>query len=451
MSDVRLQVIDPQARFSCGGCTKCCTQPYAVLIEQAKAEALLRHDFSAYPQLAGAWLFADSRHAPAGYAVLAKQPGTARCIFLADDGLCIIHKELGAQAKPRNCLKYPYHVSPTYVDDRVSLDFGCPNVQSGTGAALMAQGAEISATCPTSQIPVYREAVVDLCPGVQIPHAAYELLMNRCEQILAEPDATSIWTRFAAILRLLQGAQRERHRVDGDIAAWLRSAADTTTEAETPLRPFESASRAPSPVRMMFAATLLRDVLPPDVTLAMSVWRRVRLLPRLMALAKLSGRYESRFLGREVDVDDVLGHRLEPELDPDATALLARYFRARIWQRFIVGTRLSIVAGIHQHIQDLNAVLFLARAIAQHRCARRLTRDLVAEGLSHVELNIANQPRVFDQKALSWFTGQLDSPHLALESLRLMSLPDRPTGTAAAVAVQEDREAGAGIAVGRAG
>ena len=88
---------------------------------------------------------------------------------------------------------------------------------------------------------------------------------------------------------------------------------------------------------MMFAATLLRDVLPADATLNLSLIRRVLLLPKLMSLAKLTGQYDSKFLGREIDIDAMLQHSLEPTLEPAATALLQRYYRTRIWQRFIVG------------------------------------------------------------------------------------------------------------------
>lgn len=423
MSEVRLQVIDPQARFTCGGCTRCCTQPYTVIMEQAKADALLKHDFSAYPQLAGQVLFTRSKDAPAGYVVLPKQAGTTRCLFLADDGLCLIHKELGADAKPKNCLKYPFHVSPTYVDDRVSLDFGCPNVQQTTGRPLSAQGTDVVSVCPPSKIPVYRDAQVDLCAGLQLPHDAFESLMDRCEQVLTDDNGDSIWQRFTRILRCLQAVQRERRERPDGIAAWLASeSAAVLNQPVAAPPPHASPSAAPSPVRMMFAATLLRDVLPADATLNLSLVRRVLLLPKLMSLAKLTGRYDSKFLGREIDIDAMLRHPLEPDLDPAATALLQRYFRTRIWQRFIVGTRLSVVAGFHQHIQDLNAVLFLARALAHHQGAPRLTESLVAEGLSRVEFNIANQPRVFDQKSLTWFTGQLDNPVLALDSLRLMAL-----------------------------
>jgi hypothetical protein len=433
MSDVRLQVIDATANFSCGGCTRCCTQPYAVIIEKEKADALTRHDFSAYPQLAGQTLFRDDKHAPAGYYVLSKQPGSTRCIFLADDGLCLIHKELGAAAKPHPCLKFPYHVSPTYVDDRVSLDFGCPHVQKSEGQALVEQRTEIAGICKVSKVKVYTDAVVDLMPGVQVTHDEYDALMQRLEAIFSAPGSDSIWDRFAATLWLVQSVAQMKRDGATDLIDRVQHQSAVLASADLPtLARYESAGKAPSPVRMMFAATLLRDVLPPDVTLNMSLWGRVRLLPKLMSLAKLSGRYDSKFLGREVDVEAVLSHELEPDLDPAATFLLCRYFGTRLWQRFLVGTRLSIVAGIHQHIQDLNAMLFLARAEAQHRGVAKLTEPLVAQGLAHVELNIANQPRVFDQKSLTWFTGQLDNPALALDSLRLMSLAADVSAPAAA-------------------
>jgi Fe-S-cluster containining protein len=434
MSDVRLQVIDSTANFSCGGCTRCCTQPYAVIIEKEKADALTRHDFSAHSQLAGQTLFRADKHAPAGYYVLSKQPGSTRCIFLADDGLCLIHKELGAAAKPHPCLKFPYHVSPTYVDDRVSLDFGCPHVQKSEGQALVEQRSEIAEICKVSKVRVYTDAVVDLLAGVQLNHDAYDALMQRLEGIFADPGNKSIWDRFAAALWLVQSVAQMKREGVADLVDRIQHQSVVLAAADVPpVTRHESAGKAPSPVRMMFAATLLRDVLPPDVTLNMSLWGRVRLLPRLMSLAKLSGRYESKLLGREIDVEAVLSHELEPELDPAATFLLCRYFRTRLWQRFLVGTRLSVVAGLHQHIQDQNALLFLARAEAHHRGASRLSEPLIAQGLAHVELNIANQPRVFDQKSLTWFTGQLDNPALALESLRLMSLVQAAPQPATAV------------------
>jgi Fe-S-cluster containining protein len=419
---MRLQVLDPQANFTCGGCTKCCTQPYAVIVEKAKAEALAKHDFSAYPQLAGKTLFTASKDAPEGYYVLPKQPGTTRCLFLADDGLCLIHKEMGADAKPHPCLRYPYLGSTTFVDDRISLDFGCPHVQASEGKPLSEQGDELKKIFKESNVPVLDKAFVALNAETGLQLDEYNPLVDRIEGIFARPDGSSIWSRLAEILVLVDAVDKLKRSSPDNIAQRLHSG-EPQVDAVPTIHPFDSPQSAPSPVRMAFASTLMRDVLPPDVTLNMSLLRRVMLLPRLMSLAKLSGRYDSKFLGYTVDVDQALAHPVEPDLDQGATELLQRYYRSRIWQRFLVGTRLSVTAGIHQHILDLNAILFLARAEAHRRGVYRLTEPLIAQGLSHVELNIANQPRLFNQKSLSWFTGQLDSAALAAQSLRLMALP----------------------------
>jgi len=111
---MRLQVVDDAVRFSCGSCTACCDQPWRTMIEASKAQALDEHDFNAYPQLAGKEFYHKSkaqrnpRHGqpdtnrPEPLYPLAKGEGT-RCLFLDSDGLCIIHKELGPEAKPNMC------------------------------------------------------------------------------------------------------------------------------------------------------------------------------------------------------------------------------------------------------------------------------------------------------------------------------------------------------------
>jgi Fe-S-cluster containining protein len=422
---MRLQVIDPEAKFSCGGCTNCCTQPYAVIIEEEKARALDQHDFSAWSQLEGRKLYSESKDAPAGFYVLEKQPGSTRCLFLADDGLCIIHKEMGADAKPHPCLQFPYHLSATYTEDRISLSFGCPTVQKNEGAPLTSQQDDVQKIVEISRKEVYPDLNVPLNPSVSLSQDEFNAMMERLESIFAAPGEQSVWSRFADSLSLVEAVAAEKETSDEDLAETLRAGAPAISGLMVPdVDPFPSHAQAPSPVRMLFASTLLRDILPPDVTLNLSLAKRVMLLPKLMPLAKLSGRYESKLLGREVDLDAVSRHRLQPGMDPTAAFLLNRYFRTRLWERFLVGTRLSVAAGLHQHILDFNAILFLARAMACHEGADRLTQPIISQALSHVELNIANQPRPFGQKALAWFTGQLDDLELARDSLRLMALPN---------------------------
>jgi hypothetical protein len=58
------------------------------------------------------------------------------CIFLDDDNLCAIHKELGFDAKPRMCKQFPYH--PVETPDGIvgSFDFACPTVVADEGAPI---------------------------------------------------------------------------------------------------------------------------------------------------------------------------------------------------------------------------------------------------------------------------------------------------------------------------
>ena len=423
MDTPRLQVIDQDANFSCGACSLCCQQPYAILMEKEKLAALDEHGFPSHPQLQNRELYHESRDAPEGFVVLNKKEGSTHCVFLGEDGLCIIHKELGAEAKPRGCSKFPYSISPTFVEDRISLDFGCPTVQADEGRPLSEQKDDIARTCRIAKAGVYPEATVRLGGGIGLPHDEFESLMDQIRDIFAADEGGLIWSRFEATLSLLEGVMNERRpqfsdEDDQDVTAEGDEASDPG------LTPFESAPGAPSPVRMMFASTLLRDVLPPSVHLNLSVWRRVLLLPKLMKIAKLTGEYESKLLGRNIDIDAVLAHPLEGGLAEDASALLCRCIATRFWQRLLAGTRLPVLAGAHQHIQDISAVLVLSRGEAHHRGLSTLTKEVVGKALSRVEFNITNQPRLFNQKSLSWFTGQLDDPAMARQSLRLMVLPE---------------------------
>jgi len=474
---MRLQVIDPGAKFACHSCGACCDQPWRTVIEAVRAHALDRHDWSSYPQLAGRSFY----HAPAdgreGFYDLAKIEGT-RCVFLDTDGLCIIHKELGPAAKPAMCQQFPFLSARTWVDERVSVNFGCPSVQQNIGEPIAGQAEAIARLVPTSGREAKPDALVALAGNTMMTLRQADALIN---QLIAAFDDTrpgDIWARFAECLSLAvesahsgaltpadeqsaspvneqgvapakgQGVSPANEQgippVNGQRVAPANSRCKCdpviivtftdrparsltlplTRRADRPLVivPFEDARKAPLGVRMLFAATLHPDTVPPDVTGRMKIGRRLAMIPRLMSLAQLNGGYASRLLGRNISIDAVMRHEVSPELDEEATRLLLRYFRSRIWQRMLVGTRLSIVAGLHQHIHDLNAILFFARAEAMEGGRRELSGELIRRALTRVEFHLANQPRLHEQVLKGWLRSQLDSASLACQSLRLMAV-----------------------------
>jgi Fe-S-cluster containining protein len=429
---MRLRVLDQSTHFSCGSCTKCCDQPWGTLIEADKAAAIEQHSFSAHPQLAGRRLYSKPKGTPEGYFVLAKGEGT-RCLFLDHDGLCIIHKEMGPAAKPHGCLKFPYIEARNPRDIRISVDFGCPAVQADRGKLLDQQLEDIDAVIPHSDRPANADALIPLDPEVQLNQPEADALFDRLIAIFADDADGDIWERFAMALTVIVGTHRFKKTPSADdsndtLINLLRSGEPLPDQPNQPdTCAFATPAAAPSPARMLFAATLFRDTCPADTPISLSLWKRLTLTPKLMSLARLNGAYASRLLGRNLNITQVMQHPVNEQIDPAGEALLLRYYRSRLWQRYLCGTRMSISAGLHQHIHDLSAIIFVARAQAQHEGKHRLDLELIRYGLNRVEFILANQPRLFDEERMvAWLKAQMESPAVAAQSLRLMSLRKAP-------------------------
>lgn len=421
------QTTDPTAQFACSCCTLCCNQPWNTHIEPDKAERLDAHDFSAYPHLADRPRYDASGTNRKDLYRIPKRDGT-RCLYLDDDGLCIIHKELGPEAKPDMCLQFPYMVARTWTEDRVSVNYGCPAVQTSRGLPLSDQLDDIAALVPRTQREPNHDAPVPLDASTRLTKPETDALFARAIALFDDNAPGDVWTRLAELLGLLVavGSAKENGSIpnaDGELADLLRSGRPLPNMPDVPaIHAFPSADQAPPQARFLFAATLYPDTVPVDAATSLGLFRRLTLVPKLMALATLKGTYASRLLGRNVSVEEVLAHEVGDELDDSATRLLLRYFRSRLWQRFPAGTRLSILAGVHQHILDFAAIVFLARAEALHLGKSCLDGSVVTRALTAVEFHLANQKRLFDQTMKRWARRQLQRPELAWASLRLMAL-----------------------------
>ncbi|NLX07498.1 MAG: YkgJ family cysteine cluster protein [Phycisphaerae bacterium] len=425
MTDKRTQQIDESIRFSCQSCTACCNQPWRTSIETDKAHALDAHDWGKYPQLAGRAFYNPPADGRPGYYDLAKGEGN-KCLFLDTDGLCIIHKEMGPAAKPTMCRQFPLMVSRTWTEDRVSTSFGCPAVRNCQGQPLTEQRVEIEELIPLGQIAYKPDAPLVLDTVCRLDPAEGDALCERAVRIFDSSRDGDIWQRFGQLLALLAAVRVLKAQGQASGVNLLESLRSDQPLPETPevgeILAWPEAKLAPMSVRFLFAATLFPDVLPIGATGSLGFLRRLKLVPKLLALAKLSGRYSSRMLGCEVSIDQTLSHPVEPEMTDGACDLLLRYYRSRLWQRFPAGTCLTVVAGIHQHIHDLNAVIFLSRALALDEGRSVLDEDLVGRSLAMVEFHLANQTRLYSHTLKGHLKSSLDDLMLAAKSLRLMAL-----------------------------
>jgi hypothetical protein len=244
-----------------------------------------------------------------------------------------------------------------------------------------------------------------------------------------EDRDANLWDRFAESLSLLAAARQLKTDTaapsgdENDLVDLLRGGQDLPGTPELPaICAYPNPIGSPWPSRVLFAATLYPDTVPADTLGSLGLFKRLAMVPKLMALCTLAGVYASRILGRNVAIDKVVAHPVQEDLDDGATQLLLRYFRSRLWQRHLTGGRLDVISGLHQHIQDLNAIVFLARAEAERLESDRLTETIVRTALSGVEFHLANQTRLYDQTMKQWFRSQLQDPGLAFTSLRLMAL-----------------------------
>jgi len=430
---MRLQVLDDSVRFACGGCTFCCNQTYRVLIEADKAQALDACDFSKYPQLAGKALYHELGSGDREFYAIAKLAEN-RCIFCDTDDLCIIHKELGPEAKPHMCQQFPFLVSKTPIDDRLSASYGCPAVQQCQGTELNEQASAIAKLVAVTDKPVDFDACVPLDPTCDLTWPESEALFERMIEIFGPGQQGDLWTRFGHVLALLVAVREQKMSTppipgsSNELIDLLRSNEPLPHMPDVPpVLGWSRTSQAPMPVRFLFAATMYPDAVSTECATSPSLFKRLSLIPKLIALSKLSGVYASRILERNISVGDVLEHDVCDRLDDESTELLLRYYRSRFWQRMLAGTRLSVIAGVHQHIHDLNAIIFMARAEAYHKNVTELNTPLIQEALRQVEFHIANQRRMYESTLKGWLRAQLNHPALAFQSLRLMALKrERP-------------------------
>lgn len=413
---MRLQIIDPKLNFACKACTSCCDQPWRTVIEPERAAALDAVDWGAeFPALRGRTLYTRARSADREVLELGKGEGT-RCVFLDTDNLCIIHKKLGYDAKPRMCKQFPFFAARAWDADYVSANYGCKAVQDGAGRPAMEQADEIAAVVPLTPRPPRPDAMVLLTRAVTIPQDAAIRLCRLLAGVFAADGEGSIVTRLARAIAMAERAVATRPEA---LADDIQSGALVDGLSVEPVEPFASAAAAPLPARLLFAATLFPDTLPADSTYRMGFFRRMTLVPKLMALTKIRGGYASRLLGRNIRLDELLAVPADRTIAADAEGLLRRYLEARLWQQFPAGTRLPILSAVHQHVLDILAVTFYASALAEPG-QTELSRAVIEKALMLVEFHLANQPRLHTQALKNWLQGALDAADVARATLRMM-------------------------------
>jgi Fe-S-cluster containining protein len=133
---------DPEQRFTCQQCARCCRRGWDIVVSAAEAEAYgraqaarwFREDDDA-PEGASADPFVPA----AGGLLSIRKRADGACGFLSRDNRCRIHEELGGDRKPLACRLFPFRIHPGEGVPLVSASFSCPTVVKNVGTPLPEQ------------------------------------------------------------------------------------------------------------------------------------------------------------------------------------------------------------------------------------------------------------------------------------------------------------------------
>jgi len=230
-------------------CTGCCRK-WNVLATEAELERFIHHDWAAArPRMANRELVEDAGD---GLYRLAHTDDEA-CVFLDDDGLCAIHKELGMEAKPAMCKQFPYNLTDTPEGVVVSLDFACPTVVVDKGAPLETQGDEVQTRIAewagmqansrlgmAGVAPGQHTPRVEARKGVRLEWADYLVLERKLLTVL-EDEGRSLTTR----LQLVDALASEAAQAKGKLSEWIQTVDPDSFVVESLIkRPSPMAQRA---------------------------------------------------------------------------------------------------------------------------------------------------------------------------------------------------------------
>ena len=364
--------IDPEQRFACSQCGRCCHR-FDVFISATEVDLYQRKG-------ATTWFHEGSTGEP--FEPVAEIPGFFRirkradgaCGFLSDTNLCRIHEELGAAKKPLTCRVFPYSFHPTADGIVVKASFGCPTIVanagplSGAGDSLIALESLRKEWFATNSPPASPRLFVK---GRTITARSSRLLRDHLIEMLNRKDA-DIRTNISRVATTIDDLTRSRvvSLPDDDFAEYLALTvphAAAKTDAPPARTPAWNARLLQ--FGFLYAVTAIRaESEHRGASRSRLRWMRLRLLAHFHGVAPPFGRVDIGALKRRrVDIND-----------PAIRAIVFHYLRSTIET---LGVERPLVDDLNIAASFLNAAVGLAKMNAD-AIGHDVDRAMFSEALS---------------------------------------------------------------------
>lgn len=190
-----IHVLPLVERWDCHQCGVCCRGSVVPLSAEDVAR-LQEQKWQERPELTGTPVMV--RENLLGHAHRLAQRADGSCVFLMEDGLCRIHKELGFDAKPLVCRMFPLQVVPRDNLAYVTLRRACPSAAADLGRPVAEQLAFAKELARERHLADAAPHCPPLKPGEARGWLAARKLLHTFERLLTDE-------RYPMVRRLVHG------------------------------------------------------------------------------------------------------------------------------------------------------------------------------------------------------------------------------------------------------
>ena len=339
-------------RYSCSQCGWCCRW-WRIEVEPEDRDRILAHDWAVEsPRLKGVQLF-EEQQLPSGQGpVIQTAQLDGQCVFLEGDGLCLIHKVLGLEAKPAVCQGFPLVLGRTTDGVLVGGNYACPSLVRNEGEPFCRQEGFVLELLERWEAgsaddgPAGRDAMIDTEPlldgKTRMVWRAYGELEGSLLEILGRRESP-VSARLVAAHGLLSASALHwlgREMVEEPEAReWLGE-----WRAEGYERAFDRTRRVPRVPPMRLRAVLAPLIADVESAPLRSASRASTALGYAVAIVNSKGEIPLSTLRRRADL--AAARRVAADLDsPGFEEILTRFLSNFVMRKSLLESESLLQAG----------------------------------------------------------------------------------------------------------
>jgi len=368
-------VFSPGSKYSCINCGRCCSN-WSISVDDKTAANLSKYDWSRqYPDMKGVSPVVRRKSAVEGASWYMNFRRDKSCVLRDPKGYCRIHSDLGYDAKPMTCKRFPLSLVTGKRAVYARLSYYCPAVVRGEGQPLGSQRRWLE-TCLRGKAAHTLPDELYWAEGLRMSNADAAELEQRLLEIVRRGDRP-----FAERLAL-GGALTEaaatyvEDRNKNSAAAYMKELAGLDYQ---PLEEeLKKKAESPAKGRLAIGLFLLQDSRPTTAG-------RLLHFPAIIKYLLHSGDVKSYILGAKSGFRKAGKVTFDPP-DEDVRELLERFYEHKIIGKRLYEGDMPVIGMWALFCAAYRIVDLMARVRAASQDRHKTSTEDVQEALGLTDL-----------------------------------------------------------------